>query len=673
MRQQVARKERAPCAALLQSPLPDSNRRPPPYHGGALPTELRGRERAYCSPAVFRAGTGLSACNPSFPGVQSIRAPSPGGRVKLAVETLSYVSLVAYAALAVATVNQWRLRRDRAAAWAAACFGSLGLVVVLGQIIPDHPHGFGERFLQKVDIAVLLLFPYLLHRFTTVFRSATSRLERALGLMTLAMIVWTFTIPRFPAAGEHRSSGFVLYLVAFLIHWTVLSAVASPPLRRGGRDQPSVARRRMRLLALASALLTVALFAAVVTSQNNSVPALVSQALAILAALAFLLAFVPPAIVRLLWRRPEQERLQSAMRDLVTLATSQEEIAQRVLGPMAEIVGANAVTLCNEEGRVVGSYGTPVDVSPAQVFQFSLPSARLTVQASPYAPFFGNEELRVLETLASFTGIALDRVRLFQQEHESRLALERADEIKTNFIALASHELRTPVTTILGLAATLNRRGDQLDEDQKKELRDTLESQADRMAKLVEQLLDLSRLDADAISITPERINLRERIEEIVASVAAERSDEVQIRIDPDLEAPADPGALDRIVGNLVANALRYGMPPVNVDAVQHDRHLRVFVEDHGDGVPEQFVPQLFERFTRGGLERVGGSGLGLAIARSYARAHDGDLVYEDAEPHGARFQLVLPVKYNGNGNGDEFEARPEVEAHRSKLLSRRH
>ena len=592
--------------------------------------------------------------------------------MKLAVETLSYVSLVAYAALAVATINQWRLRRDRAAAWAAACFGSLGLVVVLGQIIPDHPHGFGERFLQKIDIAVLLLFPYLLHRFTTVFRAATSRLERGLGLMTVGMIVWTFAIPRFPGPGEPRSTGIVLYLIAFLIHWTVLSTVAATRLWRAGRNQPSVAKRRMRLLAFASALLTVALFAAALTSQNNSVPALVSQSLAIVAALAFLLAFVPPAIVRLLWRRPEQERLQNAMRDLVTLATSQEEIAQRVLGPMAEIVGANAVSLSNEEGDLVGSYGTPAESNPAQVFEFALPSARLTVHASPYAPFFGNEELRVLETLASFTGIALDRVRLFQQEHESRVALERADEIKTNFIALASHELRTPVTTILGLAATLNRRGDQLQESQRRELRETLEGQADRMAKLVEQLLDLSRLDADAIEISPELINLRERLEEIVTAVAAERRSEVEIGVDPELEASADPSALDRIVGNLVINALRYGSPPVRVHAVQQDRHLRVFVEDRGDGVPAQFVPDLFERFTRSGRERVGGSGLGLAIARSYARAHDGDLVYTDAEPHGARFQLVLPVKRNDDGDPVELETTPEVEAHRWRLLSRR-
>jgi signal transduction histidine kinase len=315
------------------------------------------------------------------------------------------------------------------------------------------------------------------------------------------------------------------------------------------------------------------------------------------------------------------------------------------------------------------------ETADAQVFEVEIPAGSLTVWASPYAPFFGREELRLLETVGAFTGLALDRVRLFQHEHEARLALERADEIKTNFIALASHELRTPVTTILGLATTLNRRGDDLDDRQRHELRDTLERQADRMAKLVEQLLDLSRLDADAITISPEQINLRERIEEIVASVAGERSQDVQVRIDPGLEAPADPGALDRIVGNLVANALRYGMPPVNVDAVQHDRHLRVFVEDHGDGVPPQFVPQLFERFTRS-RERFGGTGLGLAIARSYARAHDGDLVYEDVDPHGARFQLVLPVKRNGNSDPDEIELEvetsPEVEGHGWRLLGLR-
>jgi signal transduction histidine kinase len=432
----------------------------------------------------------------------------------------------------------------------------------------------------------------------------------------------------------------------------------------------------MRLLALATAALTIALFFVVATSQSHSWLTVASSALGIAAAFAFLLGFVPPSIVRLLWRRPEQERMQNAILDLVTLAMSQEEIAQRVLPPMADIVGARAIILCNEEGRLVGSHGLPEGdpgTTDAPVFDFEIPGGRLTLWASPYAPFFGNEELRLLETLGGLTGVALDRVRLFQQEHESRLALERADEVKTNFIALASHELRTPVTTIHGLASTLNRVGDQLDDDQRQELRDALERQADRMAKLVEQLLDLSRLDAEAISIRPERFNVRERLEEIVATSAADRAADVEIGASADLEASADPTAVDRVVSNLITNALRYGLPPVIVRASQTDRHLRIAVEDRGEGVPEQFVPDLFERFTRaGGREHIGGTGLGLAIARSYARAHDGDLVYEDADPHGARFQLVLPMKNAGTGDADgEPAVRPEVEGHRWQLLGR--
>src|SRR2546423_4052347 len=108
--------------------------------------------------------------------------------------------------------------------------------------------------------------------------------------MTVAMIVWTFALPHFPEPGQPRPGWFVAYLVGFLVHWTVLSAVASTRLWRAGRGQPSVARRRMRLLAFATALLTFALFAAAATSRTYSVAALMSQALAIVAAIAFMLA-----------------------------------------------------------------------------------------------------------------------------------------------------------------------------------------------------------------------------------------------------------------------------------------------------------------------------------------------------------------------------------------------
>jgi two-component system sensor histidine kinase MtrB len=121
----------------------------------------------------------------------------------------------------------------------------------------------------------------------------------------------------------------------------------------------------------------------------------------------------------------------------------------------------------------------------------------------------------------------------------------------------------------------------------------------------------------------------------------------VTIEVPPDLQAVVDPAALDRMLSNLVANSLRHGKPPITITAAGEDRHLRLVVEDRGGGVPHEFVPRLFDRFARSpeSRGRGDGSGLGLAIAQEYARAHGGEIVYGPAVPHGARFEVVIPLR----------------------------
>jgi signal transduction histidine kinase len=140
-------------------------------------------------------------------------------------------------------------------------------------------------------------------------------------------------------------------------------------------------------------------------------------------------------------------------------------------------------------------------------------------------------------------------------------------------------------------------------------------------------------------------VDVRSQVEEIVHTTAADPAS-VHNEVPADTIAIVDRNALERIVTNLVTNAFRYGVPPVRVRAERTDRHLRLSVQDEGAGVAPEFVPDLFERFTRSAVSRTiaGGTGLGLAIARSYARAHGGELSYEDVEPHGACFRLVLPM-----------------------------
>lgn len=221
--------------------------------------------------------------------------------------------------------------------------------------------------------------------------------------------------------------------------------------------------------------------------------------------------------------------------------------------------------------------------------------------------------------------------------------LRRLNELKSQFAALASHELRTPVAAIYGAVQTLDQRAEELTPEQRIGLRRMLSQQSKRLFELVENLLDLSRLEADAIRISPTEIHVRERLGEIVDAVFDGRP-EVRIEVPEDLRAVADVQAFDRILSNLLANAARHGAPPFFVSAASTNGELSVMIEDRGSGVAAEFVGSLFERFTRGATSSSEGAGLGLSIARTYARAHGGTLTYEPVKPHGARFRLILPA-----------------------------
>ena len=565
-----------------------------------------------------------------------------------AVQTVEYVNVVVFGALAVAAFRMWLRGRGGPALWAALSFGAVGIVVLAGLVQPDEPANNIEDVILRGEIALLVLFPYLLYRFTTTFEHAPAGLERFLGLMTATLLVWTFLLPNFPAEGEPQSLGFHAFLIAFLVHWTTLSTIAAVRLWRAGVGQPSVAQRRMRLLAAASTIITAAILLAGLSPGEDSPLSLAIGLLATLSGLTFLLGLAPPAPLRLLWRRPETERVQAAIAGLMG-ATTPEDVTESVLPPMLSVVGARAIELRDERGTVVGSFTAPDahDLAATEALHVALPTGSLQVWTSRYAPFFGSEEFATLRTLGSLAQLALDRARLFRQEQAARHALEQADELKSDFVALAAHELRTPVAVIHGVIETLDRRGDEIAVAQRLELEETLRTQTSRLKLLVEQLLDLSRLDADAVAIEPQRFEVRPRVEEIVTAAAGERASEVSVEVAEDLRARVDPVAFDRIISNLVTNALRYGKPPVTVRAERANGRLRVSVEDRGDGVSPEFVPSLFERFTRSDASRPRGpgTGLGLAIAQSYAQAHDGKLEYRQAEPNGARFVVVLPAE----------------------------
>ena len=477
---------------------------------GVLST-LRLRSGLGCDPRPI----GGPACTSS--SLRSVSSPASSSRL-----------------LAVVAVRRWRRRRDQR--------GRLARALVPGAgpdrhrraaACPAHPHGFVLGALLRFEIELLVLFPYLVYRFATGFVPPSRRLQRVVGPLTIGLSIWTFALPTIPAAGDPRPTRLPR------LRRRVPRALDAALGRRhasgsGGRAAAShrVAASRMRMLSFASAALTVAIIGSAFATDQDSVAALVVQLLALaerrrLPARARAAADRPRVLARAGAAaaaggdpRPDDARDDSHRGRAARARPGRRRSSAR--GRRASIdADGHLARAAAVAGRGRRASSRCASRSPA---------SSLNVWTSPYAPFFGEDELRTLHTVAALTGIALDRVRLFEQEHQARLALERANEVMTNFVALAAHELRTPVTTVHGFVQTLNHLGDRLDESQQDELRLALEQQTARMAALVEQLLDLSRLDAEAVEVKPQELDLRQRLEDVVAVAAGSRRDDVASR-----------------------------------------------------------------------------------------------------------------------------------------------
>ncbi len=221
---------------------------------------------------------------------------------------------------------------------------------------------------------------------------------------------------------------------------------------------------------------------------------------------------------------------------------------------------------------------------------------------------FTTGDVDKLELVASRVALAIERARL----HEEVRTLDR---LKANFVAIASHELRTPAASVYGVLTTLAQLDKDLSPDARAELLRTGVEQGERLRRLLEDLLDLSRLDSGVIRVNAKPVVVRTALEEI-AREAIPAGTPLRLNVPRDLAAVIDRLVLDRVLSNLLTNAARYGEPPLLVVAELRDHHLRIAVCDEGRGVPEELQGRLFERFARGD-----------DAARQRARARDRPLV----------------------------------------------
>lgn len=690
-------------------------------------------------------------------------------------EVLGYVQLVLYVALGLIASIQWRRRGGKPAAWVAATFVALASVVVISEILPEENVTGTAEVVQRIVIAILVLFPYFLFRFMASFESPGRVLHAIAAILTAVTVVATFLVDEFPDPDEQRTDAFQAYIYLLLTQWVILLGAVTFRLWRAGRGQPTVARRRMRTMSIGSAGLAITLVIAGTASASEEVTGvqIASSLIALGTGPFFLLGFAPPAFVRNAWRGQGGTRLQEAEFALME-ALSPSDITDVLLPEVTELAAGRGSLVIDRHGAVTGVHGLTPPEAGELAAQFRngggetalrgtgtitvpMRSGKLVVVTSPYTPFFGQEEMDELRRLALLADLALARTEHSRREREltdqlleaqklarigswewdaltdrvmwsdqmyrmlgykpgefeatgdaynehvhpddRELVATRSEEalenrapldyehrmvrrdgtplvvhlrgrvvgeregrpvrmigtlqdvtqqreqeaLRERFIANAAHELRTPLTSLLGFVEMLSRARHRLDEAKLQTMFDAMTRSGDRLAVLIENLLDLSKLQAGQVTVDIEAVPIEALAREVVASTPPPDGRRVDVEVTDTPVALVDRHRLDQVVTNLLTNAYRYGGPNISLSSVRRNGDVILTVTDDGPGVEDELLDDLFQPFSRGSTSSaIGGSGLGLAIVKMLVEACGGEIWHEALQPTGARFCVKL-------------------------------
>ena len=313
--------------------------------------------------------------------------------------------------------------------------------------------------------------------------------------------------------------------------------------------------------------------------------------------------------------------------------------AERLLGLSADSAIGRALDevlpLVDEQGRGWWACTDPYAGLASRTRQ---PERRLELTDGPAA---GN----ALLVTASYVREDGRVVRLVVALRETR-SRERLERSRADLVSTVAHELRSPLTSVKGFTATLLAKWDRFTDEQKKLMLTTVNADADRVTRLLSELLDVSRIDAGRLQMRRQVVDLAALVARSVAGQVAGGELPERFVVDTVVELPEmwlDPDKIEQVVGNLIENALRHGEGTVTVQVRPVAAGAEVTVSDQGEGIGEETASRMFTRFWRGPSRR-GGTGLGLYIVKGLVEAHGGAVHVDRAPGGGARFRCVLPA-----------------------------
>ena len=589
------------------------------------------------------------------------------------LEMLSYVSAAVYGGTAVAA---WRLHRRLGTVrsrWLLATFATLAGVVWLSLVLPEPgaPESGLVEAARDLTLVILLLFPYCLYRFASGFGSVARAVHVIAHVWLGALIVATLVMAPLPSNDEPLDPSQQWYLIAILGYWTALSLWVAIRLWRGGQGQPGVAKRRMQFLSAGTIIMDVALLIAGTRSQQGSAVQIITTLLGWASAGLFLVGFAPPGILRHAWRQGDERRLRRAEATLMG-ATTPVEVATTIVPHAAELLGGHGAALMDRDGQILAMRGftahtlraikdTRTESIDRDRLVLPLQTGCLVVQASVYAPFFGQEELELLRSLGTFVDLALGRIDLFSRELETRKELEKTNEELVALVYGISHDLRSPIVTVIGYLELLSSDEHANLGDEAKHFLERIAVSARYMDALIRDLLELSRIGRTQTEAEPVEVSA------VIKDVALELQ-----RAHP--TATVEVGDLPIIVmnpirarqlfTNLMENAVRHGgrddiTVTVSAEAADDGRAC-IVVADDGVGIPEAYrerVFGIFERLEGGAESGHGGTGIGLAMCRKIVESAGGTIDIASADV-GTTLRITLLA-------GSTMQSHTDVEVQR--------
>ena len=560
--------------------------------------------------------------------------------------------------------------RSRTSVDATVLFGALAFVVVQSQIAAF----LGTQLpgaLSLLSAVLFLALPYLQLRLVDDFAGVRPLVLRmCLGGLVggiAAAAIGLLKIVELPAAVPVIVAIALLYFVGFC-------GYAGVVLIREAREAKGVARNRMVAAAFGAIALSLTLIAALTMTVGGAVASVASMVLSLCSALGYLVAFAPPVLLKRAWREP-------ALRSFLSRAAAisphdpapmivrglEVAIARAAPGQTARIalIDQQSDALVIEDDELLASSEVLAAVVQSQRPRSMRTTAGVALAApitgrgrrigaltvmGRRAPLFATDDLDLVQLLAEQAAIIIDGARLYGDLASANRDLSQATKVKSEFLANMSHELRTPLNAILGFSGLLSEQLDgALNDKQKRFLRNIHEA-GEHLLDLINDVLDLSRVEAGKLELRPEVLSLDVLLEPVSAAArASAQAKGVLYTVESADAAPMflDPTRVRQVLFNLVSNAVKFtpGGGHVTLRATTDGRELLFDVADTGVGIPAEARDRMFgvfERFHEGRTEAAG-TGLGLALTKRLVEQMNGSISFESEEGKGTTFHVCLP------------------------------